>query len=113
MGRNGKRYQAAMVTTLLASGSAFVNAGDVELTATVGYVAPTYNESLSFSLGDLRPLPGVTAVVSRPFQLDAKLGLFRLNRVLFGVRRYAGECGRLSGTSGRPARKMTSDRWFT
>jgi len=74
IGRHGALYSAAMGTILLASGSAFVCAGDVEVTATVGYVAPTYSQSLSYSLGDLRPLPGVTAVVSHPFQLDAKGG---------------------------------------
>src|SRR5687767_9088252 len=57
-----------------------------------------------------RSASGLPGFLLSPSQDGASLNL---NRVLFGVRRYAGECGRLSGTSGRPARKMTSDRWFT
>ena len=69
----GLRRGILASAALLAS-PALLSAGDVEVSATVGYAAPTYSQSLSYSLGDLSPLPGLRAVGVQPFQLDAKGG---------------------------------------
>jgi hypothetical protein len=63
-----------VASAALLAGPSLVAAGDVEVSATVGYAAPTYNQSLSYSLGDLSPLPGLRAVGIQPFKLDATGG---------------------------------------
>jgi hypothetical protein len=70
---NGLRRNVLASAALLL-GPTLASAAELEVLATVGYAAPHYSQSLSYSLGDLSPLPGVRAVGVQPYSLDASGG---------------------------------------